>query len=187
VGHVQAISIEDRRDEFRALFLDEERFRAWYDVAARRLYRYLYGRCGGDAALAEELTQQSFLHAVRSRDTYDGRSDPITWLVAIGRNQLVDHVRNQEREERRHLRLVVREIRPSDGDDRRSPDEREAVLAALRGLPASQRAALVLHHVDGLPVREIARALGRSEGAVEQLLNRGRARFRELYEEADRG
>jgi RNA polymerase sigma-70 factor (ECF subfamily) len=138
--------------------------------------------------LAEELTQQAFLHAIRHRDDYDGRADPVTWLIAIGRNVLIDHVRRVEREERRRLRLIVREIPAHDaGSVSASRDEREVVLKALAGLPASQRTALVLHHVDGLSVHDVAKAMGRSEGAVEQLLNRGRARFRELYGEADRG
>jgi RNA polymerase sigma-70 factor (ECF subfamily) len=170
------------------MFEDEARFRDWYEFAARRLYRYLFGRCGGDVAMAEELTQQTFLQAVRHRDAYDGRSDATTWLISIGRNLLIDNVRRLDREERRHLRLVVREITPVGGEDKwQLRDERELILDALRRMPAGQRAALVLHHVDGLPVRDVARALGRSEGAVEQLLSRGRARCRELYEEADHG
>ena len=180
-------TVQDRRAEFLAIFDDEERFREWYDVASRRLYRYLFGRCGGDVALTEELTQQAFLNAVRHRATYDGRSEAQTWLVSIGRNVLIDHVRRLEREGRRHLRLIVREISLDESDTPSTRAERELVLDALSGLPATQRTALVLHHVDGLTVRDIARALGRSEGAVEQLLNRGRIRFRELYEEADRG
>jgi RNA polymerase sigma-70 factor (ECF subfamily) len=185
---MHAATVEDRRAEFRAIFEDEGRFRGWYDVAARRLYSYLYGRCGGDVSLSEELTQQAFLQAIRHRDSYDGRSDPTTWLIAIGRNVLVDHVRRVEREQRRRLRLVVREIPPLElGQGRHDRDERETILAALASLAPAQRTALVLHHVDGLSVREIATALGRSDGAVEQLLNRGRARFRELYGEADHG
>jgi RNA polymerase sigma-70 factor (ECF subfamily) len=183
-----AATVKDRRAEFRGIFEDEWRFRSWYDVAARRLYCYLYGRCGGDVSLSEELTQQAFLHAIRHRDSYDGRSEPTTWLIAIGRNVLVDHVRRVEREERRRLRLMVREIPALElGQGPRERDERETILAALAGLAPAQRTALVLHHVDGLSVREIATALGRSDGAVEQLLNRGRARFRELYGEADHG
>jgi len=185
---MHAAAVDDRRAEFRAVFGDEDRFRAWYEVAARRLYRYLYGRCGGDVALTEELTQQAFLRAIRHRDTFDGRADPMTWLIAIGRRVLVDHVRAVEREERRRLALVVREIHADEvGLPEPSRDEREVIVAALAGLAPAQRTALVLHHVDGLTVREVAHALGRSEGAVEQLLNRGRVRFRELYEEADRG
>ena len=178
----------DRRLELQRIFEDEDAFQLWYAVAARRLYAYLFGRCGGDPSLAEELTQQAFLQAVRHRDAYDGRSDPVTWLIAIGRNRLIDHLRREEREERRHLRLIVREISaPRSIESVRSHDERADILSVLRRLPAGQRAALILHHVDDLSIRDVASALHRSEGAVEALLSRGRARFREIYEEAERG
>jgi RNA polymerase sigma-70 factor, ECF subfamily len=187
-GQVKPRAEPDRRLELERIFGDEAAFRAWYEVAARRLYAYLFGRCGGDASLAEDLTQQAFLQAVRHRDSYDGRSDPITWLIAIGRNRLIDHLRRQEREERRRLRLVVREIPASRSTEcLRSHDERADIVDALRRLPAGQRAALILHHVDDLSIREVAAALHRTEGAVEALLSRGRARFREIYEETDRG
>jgi RNA polymerase sigma-70 factor (ECF subfamily) len=177
----------DRRLELERIFADEDAFRAWYDVAARRLYAYLFGRCGGDPTLAEDLTQQAFVQAVRHRASFDGRSDPITWLIAIGRNRLIDHLRREEREERRRLRLIVREI-PVSGTAGPGPgagDERADIVNALHRLPAAQRAALILHHVDGLPVREVATALDRTEGAVEALLSRGRAGFRAIYEESD--
>ena len=60
-------------------------------------------------------------------------------------------------------------------------EDRETVFAALRSLPAVQQAALVLHYVDGLSVREVAAELGRSEGAAKSLLVRARERFRAAY------
>jgi RNA polymerase sigma-70 factor, ECF subfamily len=185
---VGATTESDRRAELASVFETEAAFRTWYDTTAPRVYGYLYGRCGGDTALAEELTQQTFVAAVRARRGFDGRSDPITWIIAIARNRLVDHYRKRARDERRHLRVVVGEVTreprtaeaPWPVDDRR-----EEVLAALRGLPAEQRAALILHHVDGLSVREVSHQLGRSSSAVESLLARARRRFRQLYEVAD--
>lgn len=179
----------ERRTEFHAIFVDERKFREWYDVAARRVYAYLFGRCGGEASLAEELTQLTFIDAIRHRETYDGRADSVTWLIAIGRNRLLDHLRRQEREERRRLRIVVREIAPEDSDRAawQSHEDRDDIVRAMRLLPATQRAALILHHVDGLPVRDVAVAMGRSQTAVESLLSRGRERFRTVYEDHDRG
>lgn len=179
----------ERRTEFHAIFVDERRFRDWYDVAARRVYAYLFGRCGGEASLAEELTQLTFIDAIRHRETYDGRADSVTWLIAIGRNRLLDHLRRQEREERRRLRIVVRDIAEGDGREAAwdTLEDRDQIVRAMRLLPANQRAALILHHVDGLPVREVAIAMRRSQTAVESLLSRGRERFRMVYEEPHRG
>ena len=61
-------------------------------------------------ALAEELAQQTFIAAVDQRSRYDGRSDTVTWLCGIARHKLADHFRTLEREERRRMRLEVRQI-----------------------------------------------------------------------------
>ena len=186
-AQVGATTDTNRKADFASVFATEAAFRDWYDAAAPRVYAYLHGRCGGDSALAEELTQQTFVSAIRGRGGYDGRSDPMTWMITIARSRLVDHYRRLARDERRHLRVIVGEISRSAGAPDapwQEADTRELVLAALRGLPAEQRVALVLHHVDGLSVREVADQLDRSESAVESLLARARRRFRQLYEGA---
>ena len=128
------------------------------------------------------------LEAVRHRGSYDGRSEPLTWLIGIARHKLVDHFRQQEREEHRRLQLVVRELQvDTDGAAWHDVDEREALFAALGRLTAAQQAVLVLHYADGLPVREVGRQLGRSEGATESLLTRAREALRAAYGEAGDG
>jgi RNA polymerase sigma-70 factor (ECF subfamily) len=179
-----AATAADRTRELAAVFTDPAAFRPWYDDAVVRVYRYLHGRCGGDADLAEDLTQQTFVQAVRHWRSYDGRADSVTWLCSIARNRLVDHFREVDRQRRRRLRLMVREIAVADDSAQSAVDEREAVMAALRDLPVLQRAALVLRFVDGLTVREVAAELGRSEDATESLIRRAKDTFRDRYPEA---
>ena len=179
---------EERAAELAAAFSSEPAFHVFYERALPRVYGYLFTRCGGDRAAAEDLTQLTFAAAIRERRSYDGRSDPIVWLTGIARHKLADHFRTRDREERRRLRLVVREV----AVDRelaawRDVDEREALVRALARLPALQRAVLVLHYADGLPVREVAQAIGRSESATESLLSRAREALRRAYEEATDG
>lgn len=163
-----------------ALVADDRAFREWYDLVLPRVYRFLLARCAGEVALAEELTQQTFVEAVRRRTQYDGRSDVVTWLCAIGRNKLVDHHRRLGRERRRNLRLasVWTDV---DHDSWRGGDEREAIQEALAELTAEQRLVLVLRHLDELPVNEIARLIGRSYRATDSLLFRARDAFRRAY------
>lgn len=167
-----------------AIIADEAAFRAWYEAALPRVYRYLFNRCGRDRDLAEELTQQTFVEVLRSHARWDGR-DPVNWLVGIARHRLIDYLRGRERRERSLLRLFglyqprVTWVGPAEPDD--------MLTTALANLPATQRAAIILRYVDDLPVREVARLLGRSEGAVESLLSRGRDALRRRYaEEEDR-
>jgi RNA polymerase sigma-70 factor (ECF subfamily) len=175
----------ERVAQFRAAFASESAFRAVYDRALPRVYGYLFRRCHGDTALAEDLTQTAFADAIRRRATYDGRSDAVTWMIGIARHKLLDHLRAQERDERRRMHLVVRELVLDEGNAPwRESDDRALLASLLRRLPALQQAVLVLHYADGLPVREVAREIHRSESATESLLTRAREALRNAWEEA---
>ncbi|HEX5038642.1 MAG TPA: sigma-70 family RNA polymerase sigma factor [Candidatus Limnocylindria bacterium] len=163
-----------------AVIADDEAFRAWYDAVLPRVYRYLAARCGGDESLAEELTQQTFVEAVRHAHRFDGRSDVVTWLCSIARHRLVDHWRRRGRDDRRHLRLVDEHRDRADAPWHGS-DARDAVESAVAALPADQRLALLFRYLDGMSVREVAVAIGRSEKATESLLARAREGFRRAH------
>jgi RNA polymerase sigma-70 factor (ECF subfamily) len=185
-SRVQPSTISEDASGVAAVFGDELAFRAWYEKTLPRVYAYLLHRCGRDAELAEELTQQAFVEAVRGRARFRGQSDPVTWVVGIARNKLVDHFRRAERDQRRQAALVARQSghhgtgQPPPGIQ---PDDIDEALSVL---PALQRAVLVLHYMDHLPVREVAGVIGKSEAATASLLARGREAFRQAFQEADR-
>jgi RNA polymerase sigma-70 factor (ECF subfamily) len=167
-----------------AIMADQQTFRTWYDTVAPRVYAYLVSRCSS-AVVAEELTQQTFIAAVRQAASYDGRDDAVPWLIGIARHHLASHFRTLEREERRHERMVLQELSVAEeGREWAAARRRDAVARALRGLPAMQRAVLVLRFFDRLSVRDIATEIGRSESATESLLGRARVAFERAYEEA---
>src|SRR3972149_5001809 len=99
----------DWGSELASTFASGAAFRAFYDRALPRVYGYVYGRCG-DPAVAEELTQLAFTSAVHERARFDGRSDPITWLIGIARHKLAGHYRRVDRGERRRVCLFGREV-----------------------------------------------------------------------------
>jgi len=154
----------------------DDAFREWYEATLPRVYGYLYSRCGRNAELAEELTQQTFIEAVRS-GVHKADSRSVNWVIGIARHRLVDHFRALERRERTFLRLV--QMRPPQAIAIEQEDIDERVAAALDRLPAAQRAALILRYVDDLAVRDVARLTGRTEASVESLLSRGRATLRD--------
>jgi RNA polymerase sigma-70 factor (ECF subfamily) len=172
-----------RVDAFLALVADERAFRAWYDEALSVVYAFVLYRTGGRSAIAMELTQETFVEAVRSAGRFDGRSAPVTWVCGIARHRIADHFRRLVRDKRRTVPLstVPAEAEKDPRDWARSADTREDVLRALRRLPAPQASVLALHYLDGLSVPEIARSLGRSQKAIESLVNRARESFRRAY------
>jgi RNA polymerase sigma-70 factor, ECF subfamily len=151
-----------------------------YDEALPQVYGYLLARCG-QRALAEDLTAETFLAAVRAEN--DGGPTTVAWLIGTARHKLVDHWRRREREER-GLRLL-------EGGDTGTEDPWDAELDALRAqevldrLTPSQRAALTLRYLDDQPVPRVAALLGRTVHATEALLVRSRAAFRRLYESTE--
>jgi RNA polymerase sigma-70 factor, ECF subfamily len=175
-------TVEDSVDELQRALADDAAFESWYRRTVPRVYSYLVSRTGGDVALAEDLTQQTFTAAIDRRSRYDGRADTVTWLCGIARHKLADHFRAIERDERRQRRMEVRQIQLDD--NRRSElgiEDRSVIAEVLRSLPASQRAVLVFVVLDDLPIAEAARLLGKSRGATESLLFRARDSFRRAY------
>jgi RNA polymerase sigma-70 factor (ECF subfamily) len=167
---------QDMSGVLNGVLTDDLAFRAWYEATLPQVYAYLFHRCGRDQALAEELTQQTFVDAIRTHGRTTAE-DPVKWLIGVARHRLADHFRALERRERGFLRLVARSDRPAvTWVGVREPDD--DLSDALRRLPAAQRAAIVLRYVDDQPVREVGRLLGRSESAVESLLSRGRENLR---------
>jgi RNA polymerase sigma-70 factor (ECF subfamily) len=160
--------------------LEEEAFRGWYERTLPRVYAYLFNRCGRNADLAEELTQQTFVDAVHSRRSTVASQSP-EWMIGVARHKLLDYFRRRERRENGFLRLVAGRPPQSISMDETGPDDRISI--ALARLPAAQRAAVVLRYVDDLPVREVARLLGRSEASAESLLSRARAALRQQLSE----
>jgi RNA polymerase sigma-70 factor (ECF subfamily) len=159
--------------------LDSGSFRVFYDEALPRVYGYMLRRCGGSRSVAEDLTQETFLAAVRELQRGRTVESALPWVLGIARYKLVDYYR---RSERWLPEQVLGEVEvdgvieaPEVGDER--------AVEALAQLPAAQRAALVLRHLDGLSVPEVATTLARSVEAVESLLARGRVSFRRAYAE----
>ena len=171
-------------ENLNAIVADQAAFRVWHELALPRVYRYLLARCGSDPDLAEELTQQTFVEAVRRRASHDGRSDAVTWLCGIGRHKLLDHYRRAGRDSRRQLRLVSES--PGQSDSWSQHELRSGVESALARLPGEQRIVMTLRYLDQMPVREIASTIGRSEKATESLLSRAREALGSVYGAPDR-
>jgi RNA polymerase sigma-70 factor, ECF subfamily len=152
-----------------------------YDRALPDVYSYLLARCRS-VPVAEDLTSETFLAAVKA---LDGGTVPVlsvAWLIGVARHKLVDHWRRLAREEAK-LSLVAGEPELDDPWDAHLDNTRAREV--LDSLGPHHRGALILRYVDGLPVREVADHLDRTEHATEALLVRARRAFRAAYEGGD--
>jgi RNA polymerase sigma-70 factor (ECF subfamily) len=160
--------------------VDMTELRAVFDAGLAAVYPYLYRRCGGDQALAEDLTQDTFLTAVAR--VRAGKVDRLSvpWLLTVARSRMIDHFRREARE-RRKLRLAWSSAPSVAAAEPELAGSEERTLRAWRSVAPMQRAALALHYLDCLSVAQVAAALDRSVHATESLLARGRQRFQLTY------
>jgi RNA polymerase sigma-70 factor, ECF subfamily len=159
----------------------KEGFLAFYRVAVGPAHRSASRLCGGDRLRSEDLVQEAFVDLVREIRSGRITSVDVGWIIVAVRHRFLDSMRRREREERK-LRLVwSRDQTTTDGVVELSS---QRVTALLSKLPEAQRVAVVLHHVDGLSINQVAAALDRSTHATESLLARGRDQLRRLLTEA---
>lgn len=150
-----------------------------YDAHVEEVYRFVHRRCR-DHSLAEDITQETFISAIRS--TNDPSSITIAWLLTVARNRLLDVLRRQVRYQGK-LRLVG-EDRPNRYDAELV--ERLRVEAALSELSVDYRLVLTMHYIDGLTVAALAEQLGRSVKSIEGIVTRARRELRvKLSNDAD--
>ena len=143
------------------------------------LLRHLRHRLG-DAAVAEDLLQETLIKAVQGLGGFDARSSLRTWLRAIADHVVTDHLRSVKR----HRMLVGPGAADELAADEPSPEERVEAAATSRcvrrvldTLSARDRAAITLHDLAGLDGAGTAAALGVSVGAARVGVHRARARL----------
>jgi RNA polymerase sigma-70 factor (ECF subfamily) len=166
---------------------DEQALGLLYDRFGSVAYR-LALRVVRDAALAEDVVQETFLAVWRQADRFDrSRGRASTWIFTLAHRRAVDRVRREARFNALpdQLGAMAPQIE-STGDDVALREARREVQAALSTLSSVERQAIELAYWGGLTQREIAAALGIPLGTVKSRMFTALARLREtLSREAD--
>ena len=150
-------------------------FTELYRAHLRDVYSYAYYRIGNHHD-AEDVTEQTFLQAYRHFDRAQRESNgrPLRpWLIRIAHNLAANYYRDRSRKPQANLDDAA--VISSPLGTERMVEEREEVKEVLQGvskLPEDRREALIMRFALDMDNREIARALGRSEGATKVLLHR---------------
>jgi len=156
-------------------------FAELYDLYVDRVYNYIYQRTGNHAD-AEDLTARTFLKAFLHLRSYTFRGIPFAaWLYRIAHNA----VANWYRDRHRHQIVSLDAVAELSGDDERPDDstqdneEKKALLEAIQRLPAERQQLLILKFSEELKNADIARIMGRTEGAIKSLYHRTLLALRE--------
>jgi RNA polymerase sigma-70 factor, ECF subfamily len=154
------------------------------------IYR-LVNRTLGDALLAEDIAQETFIRSLRTMDRMDEAFNFGGWLHTVAQNLCRDELRRRRRDPRLEERQPAdREILyeipapPQRFDPVIQAETRELrrqVYSVAQRLPEKYRLVLTLRELQGFSYRKIAKVLKISESAVETLVYRARLRFKEEF------
>lgn len=161
---------------------------AWaeiYEECFPRIYRYIALRVRNRAE-AEDLAEQVFLNALDSISSFKWRGVPVAaWLFRIAHNQVIDYQRKVAKSKTPlplDESLLKDDIDPEEVAARNLDINR--VVQAMGQLTKAQRDVIELRFVGELTTAEVAKILGKSEGAVKVLQHNALASLRRILSEA---
>jgi RNA polymerase sigma-70 factor (ECF subfamily) len=191
----------NKRESDAAIIDDPE---SWVDHYADFLYRFALSRVR-DPGVAEDLVQETFLAAMRSRESFKGRSAGRTWLTAILKHKIVDYIRKKIRDPSSDRIETLTDTMDSDFDDggkwRVQPlkwiinpgkiyEQKEffdVLYHCLAELPGNLAEAFMLREMDGLSTAEVCKALDITATDSWVMLYRARMSLRRCLENKWRG
>jgi RNA polymerase sigma-70 factor (ECF subfamily) len=150
-------------------------FTELYRAHLRDVYSYAFYRCGNHHD-AEDLTEQTFLNAYRhfERAQRESNGRPLRpWLIRIAHNLAANYYRDRARRPQTNLEdagILAETHETADLVEGR--EELAQVLAGVARLPDDRREALIMRFALGMDNKEIAGAMGKTEGATKVLLHR---------------
>lgn len=170
----------------------------WVDVYGDRLYRYALSRVR-DAGSVEDLLQDTFITALKSRDRFKGSSSELTWMTGILRNKIFELYRRQAKDvpllpsdedsdpeleffSGRHWSVPPRDWGGEPVRKAESAEFSAALRQCLSALSENVARAFILREMEGFAAADAAAALGVAPGHLAVLLYRARMRLRRCLE-----
>ena len=186
-------SLEERNPDFlrRLAARDRDALGRFYELFFDRIFGYVR-RLVVEEHLAEDVTQEVFVHIQRSIAAYDPTRDLSPWVFTIAANKVRDHWRSRRHHDAQRETSFDGEdgemiIDPVDGRlgplfDMESRELRSTLDSAITELPIGMRETLVLRWFEELPFDEIGRMIGRNETAVRKRYSRALEELRRVLD-----
>ena len=178
---------EDERELVERAKYDPGAFGELYDRHFLQIYKFVYSRVR-DQSIAEDVTSDVFMKALRSIGRYQDTGRPISaWLYQIAMNAVADRFRAarplEDIDEQRDLAAGG----PALEQIAAQRDELRRIWAVVETLPKPQRTAMVLKFQEDMKIEDIAGVMGKSSGAVKLLIHRGVIKVRQSVNHHDSG
>jgi len=148
---------------------DQEAFAQLYEEYFSKIYRYVVLKVGNEME-AEDVTQQVFLNTLQSISSFKWKGRPFSaWLFRIAHNQVVDYLRKKTR----RVTFPLDESRTAaNGSPEQVIEQKfdiEQLLLATKQLTKAQQEVISLRFAGELSIAQVAKVMGKSQGAVKAL------------------
>ena len=175
--------MDERQLIARVLAGDPKAERQLYDAHVDRVYRLVY-RLVGNAEMAEECVQETFIRVFTRLGSFEGRSALSTWIHSVAMSVTLTALRKVTRLRESELTDVVSNglTGPSS-----SPALRHKLHRAIDTLPEEMRVAIVMHDIEGYKHREIAEILDVPAGTIRSRLSRAHESLRSILDPPGQG
>ncbi len=172
----------DERLLIEAAQQDPARFAELYEVNFERVYAYAVRRVR-DRAEAEDVTAEVFHQALANLKRFEWRGIPFAaWLFRIAANLISDRWQRSGREIADEEKIDAAQVSPAEIEE---VERRATLFKLVDTLPAEQKNVVVLRFVEQKSIKEVARQIRKTEGAVKQLQFRALSNLRARLEGAD--
>ena len=162
---------------------DKDAFAEIYGMLLDPIYRYLYWNLYSRED-AEDLAEEVFLRCLTNIAGYDPKRGPFkAWAFRIAHNLMVDHQRRRGRRGQEELKDDLEDGTMPAPQSLEEDERARALRDSLDGLPSSQRQVIVMKFFADMSNAEVAKSLGRSEGAVNAMQHRALRRLGKTLEE----
>jgi RNA polymerase sigma-70 factor (ECF subfamily) len=155
--------------------MTREQFISSVEGTQKAFRRFLVALCCGDAQLADDIAQESYIKAYLACDDICDASKFRAWIFRIGYNTFLNHKRSQKVTVDYEDAVVMHSDIKTD-----AAFKYQELYAALRSLPEKERMSILLFYIEGYAIKEISEIVGASQDAVKQHLSRGRNHLRGL-------
>ncbi len=161
---------------------DSEAFGLLYDQYLPAIYRFILLKIG-DKVTTEDLTHQVFLSAWQNIEKYQIQGFPFSsWLYRIAHNAVIDYYRTDKKN--LNLENIAETAAVNNLEEKIDQEfELNIIKAALKELPEEQQSIIVMKFVEEMTNKEIAAALGKSEGSIKTAQHRCLKNIREIVNE----
>ena len=184
----QADSIEEDARVIAQACNDPSAFAPLYERYYDRIYLFLLRRTG-NPDVAEDLTSETFIKAMRGLFRYQFRKTPfLAWLYRIAHNTFVSHCRKETvrslfRVEKQRAGVSGADtVQPNPSEETEKKMLKETIVQLLQRLKQKDQLLVTLRYFEEMSVREIAQIAGLSEPAASTRLHRALIRLRKIFE-----